>query len=227
MLRVDLDVELALLALAFHRPGYYCAWTRRTRCVTSSSRSASFFTALTGGAVAFGLTLHEGVLEALYRATVTISLTGIDTKPDSTGGEVITIVLILAGMAIYGYLASAIVELIAHGVLTGAVAERRRRRMIERTSDHYIICGYGRVGREVAAEFHDARVPFVVLDLNPQVLDDRPRSRRPLHRRHGDEGRGPARGRARARPGPRRLLRLRRRQPVHHALRPRPAAPTC
>ena len=64
--------------------------------------------------------------------------------------------LILAGMAIYGYLASSIVELIAHGVLTGAMAERRRRRMIERISDHYIICGYGRVGRQVADEFRDA-----------------------------------------------------------------------
>jgi hypothetical protein len=51
------------------------------------------------------------------------------------------LVLILAGMAIYGYLASAVVESIAHGVLTGAMAERRRRRMIERTTDHYIICG--------------------------------------------------------------------------------------
>jgi voltage-gated potassium channel len=130
----------------------------------------AFGTALTGGAVAFGLILHEGVLEALYRSTVTISLTGIDTKPSGAGGEVVTILLILAGMAIYGYLASAIVELIAHGVLTGAVAERRRRRMIERTSDHFIICGYGRVGRQVAAEFRDAAVPFVVLDFNAEVL---------------------------------------------------------
>ena len=52
-------------------------------------------------------------------------------------------------MAIYGYLASSIVELIAHGVLTGTVSERRRRRVIERISDHYIVCGFGRVGREV------------------------------------------------------------------------------
>jgi len=86
-------------------------------------------------------------------------------------GEVITIVLILAGMAIYGYLASSVVELIAHGVLTGAMSERRRRRMVDRTKDHYIICGYGRVGRQVADEFRDASVPFVVLDFNPEVIE--------------------------------------------------------
>jgi voltage-gated potassium channel len=132
---------------------------------------AAFFGALGSGTLAFAFVLGENALEAFYRATVTISLTGIDTKPPGVGGEIVTIVLILAGMAIYGYLASALVELIAHGVLTGAVAERRRRRMIEQTSDHYIICGYGRVGQEVGSEFRDANVPFVVLDFNPEVLE--------------------------------------------------------
>jgi voltage-gated potassium channel len=51
------------------------------------------------------------------------------------------------------------------------MAERRRRRVIERMKDHYIICGYGRVGQQVAAEFRDAGVPFVVLDFNPDVLE--------------------------------------------------------
>src|SRR6266699_2475018 len=49
--------------------------------------------------------------------------------------------------------AGPIVEMIARGVLTGAWAERRRRRRIDRLHDHYIICGYGRVGRRVAEEF--------------------------------------------------------------------------
>jgi voltage-gated potassium channel len=131
----------------------------------------AFFATLGAGTLAFAFVLDEGGLEALYRSTVTISLTGIDTKPNGTGGEVVTIVLILAGMAIYGYLASALVELIAHGVLTGAWAERRRRRVIERISDHYIICGYGRVGRQVAEEFRDAGVEYVVLDFNPEALE--------------------------------------------------------
>jgi voltage-gated potassium channel len=132
---------------------------------------SAFFAALGAGTLAFALVLDESGLEAFYRATVTISLTGIDTKPESVGGELVTVVLILAGMAIYGYLASALVELIAHGVLTGAIGERRRRRMIEALSEHYIICGYGRVGRQVAAEFGDAGARFVVLDVNPEVLE--------------------------------------------------------
>jgi voltage-gated potassium channel len=132
---------------------------------------AAFFLALLAGTAAFAAFLDESGLQAFYRSTITLSLTGIDTKPQGTGGIIATILLVLAGVAIYGYLASAIVELIAHGVLTGAMSERRRRRVIERISDHYIICGYGRVGRQVAAEFRDAGVPYVVLDFNPDVLE--------------------------------------------------------
>ena len=69
----------------------------------------AFFGALTAGALLFGFVLHESPLQSIYRSTVTLSLTGIDTKPDNSGGLVVTIVLILAGMAIYGYLASSIV----------------------------------------------------------------------------------------------------------------------
>ncbi len=127
----------------------------------------AFFTALAAGTVGFWLTLDESLFQSFYRGTVTISLTGIDSKPDNVGGEVVTILLILAGMAIYGYLASAIVELIAHGVLSGAVVERRRKRAIERLRDHYIICGYGRVGRRIGAEFREAGVEYVVLDFSP------------------------------------------------------------
>jgi voltage-gated potassium channel len=132
---------------------------------------AAFFGALGSGALAFWLTLGESFFDSFYRATITTSLTGIDTKPERVDGQVVTILLILAGMAIYGYLASAIVELIAHGVLTGTIAERRRRRTIERLRDHYIICGYGRVGRRIGEEFREAGVEFVVLDFSPEVLD--------------------------------------------------------
>jgi voltage-gated potassium channel len=125
---------------------------------------AAFFIALVLGTTAFWATLHESVFSSFYRATVTISLTGIDTKPPSRSGQVVTILVIFAGMAIYGYLASAIVELIAHGVLSGVLTERRKNRVIQGLRHHYIICGYGRVGRRVGREFREAGVHYVVLD---------------------------------------------------------------
>ena len=90
---------------------------------------AAFFVALGLGTVAFKLVGHESLFASFYRATVTISLTGIDSRPPHIGAQIVTVLVILAGMAIYGYLASAIVELIAHGVLTGVLTERRKKRV--------------------------------------------------------------------------------------------------
>lgn len=126
---------------------------------------------LAAGAVGFHQLTHEDWISSLYRAVVTVSLTGLDSQPGSHGAEVFTIVLLLAGVAIFAYVAGAIVEVIARGVLGGAWAERRRRLTIERMRDHFIICGYGRVGRRIAQELRDAGVEFVVLDFNPDVLE--------------------------------------------------------
>ncbi len=125
----------------------------------------AFFAALGLGTLAFWAVTNESAFDAFYRTTVTISLTGLDSRPHTLGGEIVTILVILAGMAIYGYLASAIVELIAHGVLSGVLTERRKARVIKGLRDHYIICGYGRVGRRVGRDFREAGVPYIVLDL--------------------------------------------------------------
>ena len=127
---------------------------------------AAFFVAIAGGAIAFMLVLDEAAHEAIYRAVVTISLTGIDTVPRGIGGEIATVVLILSGMVIYGYLATVLVEVIALGVLTGALIAKRRRRTIEQLAGHYVICGYGRVGRRVAEEFRTLGRPYVVVDFS-------------------------------------------------------------
>ena len=128
---------------------------------------AAFFVALGLGTIAFRIVMGGSVFSSFYRTTTTISFTGLDSRPPHVGGQIVTIVVILAGMAIYGYLASSIVELIAQGVLGGVLTERRRNRVIRGLRDHYIICGYGRVGRRVGREFREAAMPHVVLDFTP------------------------------------------------------------
>jgi voltage-gated potassium channel len=126
---------------------------------------------LLGGTIGFRYTLHESWLQSFYRAVVTASLTGIDTVPSTDGARVLTIVLVLCGITIFGYIAAVIVEAIAGGIVTGALAERRRRRTIESLRDHFIICGFGRVGQRVAEEFRAAGVGYVVLDYSAQALE--------------------------------------------------------
>src|SRR5438477_343043 len=111
--------------------------------------------------------------DALIRATTAPGTSPSSTScsiPATNGARTVSIVLVFAGLTIIAYTGAVIVETIAGGLLTGVLAERRRERSIERMRDHFIICGYGRVGRRVAEEFRAANVPYVVLDFNEDAV---------------------------------------------------------
>jgi voltage-gated potassium channel len=125
---------------------------------------------LVAGTVGFRLILDESWLHSFYRAVISSTLTGLDSAPSSAGGRLLTIVLVVAGLTIIAYAGAVIVEAIAGGVVTGVLAERRKVRTIEGMRDHYVICGYGRVGRRVGEEFRAACVPYVVVDYSEEAL---------------------------------------------------------
>ena len=122
------------------------------------------------GTIGFRLALSEPWFQSFYRAVITSTLTGLDTVPPTNAARAISIVMVLCGLTIIAYTGAVIVESIAGGVLTGALAERRRERKLESLRNHFIICGYGRVGRRVAEEFRAAGVSYVVLDYREDAL---------------------------------------------------------
>jgi len=119
------------------------------------------------GTVGFRLAIHESWLQSFYRAVVSSTLTGLDTVPRNDSARIVTIFLVLAGISIFAYIGSLVVEAIPRGVIGGLWAERRRRRAIDALRDHYIICGFGRVGQRVAEEFRHEGAPFAVVDYSP------------------------------------------------------------
>lgn len=131
----------------------------------------AFLGVLGVGTAGYQWLLSEGWVASFYRSVVTTTLTGLDSRPSGSGAELFTIVLLIAGVAIFLYIAGAIVELIARGVLEDVIGERRRRRAIERMHGHTIICGFGRVGRRIGAEFLASGQPFVAIDHNPDSLE--------------------------------------------------------
>ncbi len=134
--------------------------------------AAGIVVTLVFGTIGFHHYLDESWLQAFYRAIVTASLTGLDTVPRNDGARIITILVVLSGLVLIGYVAAAIVEAIAGDAISGALAKRRRQRAIERLENHFIICGYGRVGRRVAEEFAANDVPFVVLDFSEDAIEE-------------------------------------------------------
>jgi voltage-gated potassium channel len=125
----------------------------------------------TGGTLGFMALLDEAWHEALYRTIMTASLTGLDSTPHGLGAELLTIAIVLSGVAIFGYFAAQIFDSIAHSVLGGAWREKKRRKMIDDLRNHIIVCGYGRVGRRAGEELREAGVPYVVLDFSEEALE--------------------------------------------------------
>ena len=127
----------------------------------------AFVVVLAIGTVGFVLLTSEGWSSSFYRSVVTTTLTGLDSRPDGTAAEIFTVILLLAGVAIFLYLAGTVVELITRGIVQEHLGEGRRRRAIGQLRDHTIICGFCRVGRSVAAEFVHSGSEYVVIDVNP------------------------------------------------------------
>ncbi|TML50542.1 MAG: potassium channel protein [Actinobacteria bacterium] len=131
---------------------------------------AALAAVLAVGTVGYRWSLGESWLQSFYRAVVTSALVGLDTVPRNDSARLLSIFMVFAGVTIFAFVASTLVESIARGVLTGALAEKRRRRAIENLRDHYIICGYGRVGQQIGSEFRAAGAQYVVVDFHEDAL---------------------------------------------------------
>ncbi len=116
-----------------------------------------------------GYMIFEGwsFLDAMYQTVITISTVGFgEVHPISDSGRVVTIFLIMFAISLLGYFFSRFVTIMVEGRINRLLRGRKMERRISKLKDHFIICGYGRTGQQVAVEFRHANVPFVVLDLD-------------------------------------------------------------
>jgi len=121
-----------------------------------------------------GYMMLEGwsAFDALYMTITTLSTVGYgEVHPLHTAGRVFTLIFILLGVGSTFYLLSAVVVFFVEGQLSKSVGRRRMERAIARLTGHFIICGYGRVGRQIAEEFAHESIPFLIIDINQESLD--------------------------------------------------------
>ena len=120
----------------------------------------------TAGYMLLGL----GVLDALYQTVITISTVGYG-DPESVGGryQLFTIVLILIGTGTSLYTIGVVIEMLFEGRLDDQIRRRRMQRSIDSLSGHAVICGYGQVGRAIAAAMGDAGTDVVLIDRDPDI----------------------------------------------------------
>lgn len=80
---------------------------------------------------------------------------------------VFTVILVFGGVGTALYTFSSMTGLIVEGGWRRHLEQRRYARMIEQLTDHFIVCGYGRIGSIIAEEFRCQKVPFVIVDNQP------------------------------------------------------------
>jgi len=110
-------------------------------------------------------------LDALYMTVITISTVGFrEVAPLSQEGKLFTLGLIVLGVGAVLFTLGTAIEFLVEGHFTGLIEERKMKKRIGALRDHYVLCGYGRVGREVAKEFLRVGVPFLVVENNPETI---------------------------------------------------------
>ncbi|QNI33173.1 potassium channel protein [Alloacidobacterium dinghuense] len=107
--------------------------------------------------------------EGFYMTLTTITTIGYqELKPLSHSGRVFNSFLIIFGVSALFISVGAMTQTIIELELQDRYGKRRKKRMIQNLHDHFIVCGFGRVGRNASYEFQRANAPFVVLDRNDQ-----------------------------------------------------------
>ncbi len=120
-----------------------------------------------------GYMLVEGwnFLDALYMTVITITTVGYrEVYPLSDTGRIFTMALIAVGVATLFMAIAAVGERAVRSEFLKLFTGARMQEKIDRLTGHFLVCGFGRVGQQVAAELAKHSVPFVVVDRNPDVL---------------------------------------------------------
>lgn len=140
---------------------------------TQLARSLLALAALVVVSIA-GYMLIEGwsLLDAAYMTIVTFTTVGYDeVHPLSSAGRVFSMFIMVAGVGVMLYILTSVVHMVvAQEVLRGLVRRHRMRAQLARLTDHFIVCGFGRVGREVAFALQEQSVPLIVIDKDAEVL---------------------------------------------------------
>jgi voltage-gated potassium channel len=110
-------------------------------------------------------------LDALYMTVITVTTVGYaEVRPLSTGGRIFSIFLIVGGVGGALYALTGIVGSIVEGQIGTTLGRRRMKDRIAKLTGHFILCGYGRVGQEIASTFKEEGAPFVIVDNDPESI---------------------------------------------------------
>jgi len=116
---------------------------------------------------------HMPVFEAFYMTIITISTVGFsEIVPLTQVGRVITVIIIVLGISVGTYTIGIIVKWFVEGELHKIFWRLRVQKQIAELNNHYIICGFGRIGRTICGELYADNTEFVIIEQDVSAIED-------------------------------------------------------
>ena len=122
-----------------------------------------------GGTVGYVVIEGWNTWDAFYMTVITVTTVGYREIHDlSLAGQLFTVILLFGGVGTALYAFTIVAAAVVEGGLPSRFQWRRREKMLDTIRDHFIICGYGRIGTTVAKQLRREQVPFVVIERDPE-----------------------------------------------------------
>lgn len=110
-------------------------------------------------------------LDSLYMTVITVATVGyMEVEPLTPAGRIFTMLLIVMGVGVFFYIGGATIQVLVEGKVRQVLGRRRLEKKIEKLKDHYIICGYGRIGSVLCRQLKEGGVPLVVVEKDERYV---------------------------------------------------------
>jgi len=111
------------------------------------------------------------LVEAFYQTIITIATVGFKEVHElNTAGMIFTAFLIIFSIGIFAYAVSTLTRYIVEGVIRNTIKDTKVKRSIDRLSDHVVVCGYGRNGKQAVSELIDHDVPVLIVEKDQELI---------------------------------------------------------
>ena len=110
--------------------------------------------------------------DAIYMTVISITTVGFsEVNPLSTTGKYFTVVLVFGGVGFFLYMVSLITETMIAGGLHTFLGRKQMEKKLNALKDHYIVCGFGRIGKVISKILHENHRPFLIIENNPEEIE--------------------------------------------------------
>jgi len=130
-----------------------------------------FIIILLAGSVGYIVFEDMGFWESMYLTAMTITTVGYgDIVPLHPQGKVFTVFLVFTGVGLVLYAFTKFAETMVEGGLRNILERRKMKKQVADLRNHYIVCGYGRIGRVICQILKDSKRPFVVIEQHEEEI---------------------------------------------------------